>query len=183
VARFVGFAPLSLTSALSGERAEQQIPPLRAARFGRDDSLLLRSQKSGAELGSLVLEACAGLGVDGEVGAEADEVRDQLEIAADEAELAAKLLPWVGHGAGYPLPPPVREAGVEAMANHEDMGCSDHQICLSKGVIAKFVQPLDLVLAVRGTGRTGTRAGGAIRRVCSVVAHEEIAGDRTGSVL
>ncbi|MDQ1452730.1 MAG: hypothetical protein QOK38_2596 [Acidobacteriaceae bacterium] len=53
-----------------------------------------------------------GLRVDREVGAEADEVRDQLEIAADEAELAAKLLPWVGHDAGTPLPPPVREAGV-----------------------------------------------------------------------
>jgi hypothetical protein len=73
---------------------------------------LLRSQKSGAELRSLELEACVGLGVDGEVGAEADEVRDQLEIAADETELAAKLLPWVGHGAGTPRPPPVREAGV-----------------------------------------------------------------------
>ena len=45
-----------------------------------------------------------GLGVDGEVGAEADEVRDQLEIAADEAELAAKLLPWAGHGTGAPSP-------------------------------------------------------------------------------
>jgi hypothetical protein len=59
-----------------------------------------------------VEEAGVGLGVDGEVGAEADEVRDQLEIAADEAELAAKLLPWVGHGTGTPLPPPAREAGV-----------------------------------------------------------------------
>jgi hypothetical protein len=40
----------------------------------------------------------------GRVGAEADEVRDQLEIAADEAELATKLLPSAGHGAGTPLP-------------------------------------------------------------------------------
>jgi hypothetical protein len=55
-----------------------------------------------------VEEAGVGLGVDGEVGAEADEVRDQLEIAADEA----KLLPSVGHDAGTPLPPPLREAGV-----------------------------------------------------------------------
>jgi hypothetical protein len=55
------------------------------------------SEERGAEL-------CVGLGVDGEVGAEADEVRDQLEIAADETELAAKLLPWVGHGAGTPSP-------------------------------------------------------------------------------
>jgi hypothetical protein len=60
----------------------------------------------------LLEEAGVGPRVDGEVGAAADEVRDQLEIAADEAELAAKLLPWVGHDAGTPLPPPVREAGV-----------------------------------------------------------------------
>jgi hypothetical protein len=32
-----------------------------------------------------------GLGVDGEVGAEADEVRDRLEIAADEAELLLRI--------------------------------------------------------------------------------------------
>jgi hypothetical protein len=75
------------------------------ARFASDDTVLPVSYKPGAEL-------CSGLGIDGEVGAEADEVRDQLEIAADETELAAKLLPWVGHGAGTPLPPPVREAGV-----------------------------------------------------------------------
>jgi hypothetical protein len=30
------------------------------------------------------------------------------------------------------------------MANHEDVGCSEHQIRLSKGVIAKFVQSLEL---------------------------------------
>jgi hypothetical protein len=30
------------------------------------------------------------------------------------------------------------------MANHEDVGCSEHQISLSKGVIAKFVQSLEL---------------------------------------
>jgi hypothetical protein len=87
-----------------------------------------------------------GPGVDRKVGAEADEVRDQLEIAVDEA----KLLPSVGHGAGTPFPPPAREAGVEAVANHEDVGCSEHQISLSKGVIAKFVQSLKL--AARSCG-------------------------------
>jgi hypothetical protein len=51
-----------------------------------------------------VEEADVGLGVDGEVGAEANEVRDQLEIAADEAELATKLLPSAGQGAGTPSP-------------------------------------------------------------------------------
>jgi hypothetical protein len=30
------------------------------------------------------------------------------------------------------------------MPNHEDVGCSEHQIRLSKGVIAKFVQSLKL---------------------------------------
>jgi hypothetical protein len=30
------------------------------------------------------------------------------------------------------------------MANHEDVGCSEHQISLSKGVIAKLVQWLKL---------------------------------------
>ncbi|HEY1744660.1 MAG TPA: hypothetical protein VGG18_15940 [Granulicella sp.] len=30
------------------------------------------------------------------------------------------------------------------MANHEDMDCSEHQIRLSKGLTAKFVQSLEL---------------------------------------
>ena len=30
------------------------------------------------------------------------------------------------------------------MANHKDVGCSEHQIRLSKGLIAKFVQRLEL---------------------------------------
>jgi hypothetical protein len=59
-----------------------------------------------------VEDAGVGLGVDGEVGAEADEVRDQLEIAADEAKLAAELLLRIGHVTGTPSPLPVREAGV-----------------------------------------------------------------------
>jgi hypothetical protein len=45
-------------------------------------------------------------------GLEEEEGGYQTWVAADDAELAAKLLPWVGHGAGAPLPPPVREAGV-----------------------------------------------------------------------
>jgi hypothetical protein len=51
-----------------------------------------------------VEEAGVGLGVDGEVGAETDEVRDQLEIAADEAKLAAELLLRIGHVTGTPSP-------------------------------------------------------------------------------
>ena len=73
-----------------------------------------------------------GLGVDGEVGAEADEVRDELEIAADEAKLAAEFLLPVGHVTSTPSPLPVREAAVETAPNHEDVCCSEHQIRLSK---------------------------------------------------
>jgi hypothetical protein len=39
--------------------------------------------------------------------------------------------------------------------NHEDVGCSEHQIRLSKGVIAKFVKSLKLAarfLAALSTG-------------------------------
>ena len=69
-----------------------------------------------------------------------EEGRDQMWVAADDAEPAAELLLPVGYGGGTPLPPPVRERAVEAVPNHEDIDCSEHQIRLSKGVIAKFVQ-------------------------------------------
>jgi hypothetical protein len=77
VARFVGFAPLSLTSALSGDRANCRsfAQDDGAERFASDDSVLPMSHKPGAELCSLVEEAGVGPGVDREVGAEADEVR------------------------------------------------------------------------------------------------------------
>jgi hypothetical protein len=45
-------------------------------------------------------------------GLEEEEGGDQIWVAADDAELAAELLFPAGHGAGTPLPPPVREAGV-----------------------------------------------------------------------
>jgi hypothetical protein len=35
------------------------------------------------------------------------------------------------------------------VANHEDVGCSEHQIRLSKGLIAKFVQSLKLAAGLR----------------------------------
>jgi hypothetical protein len=57
---------------------------------------------------------------------EQEERGDQVWVAADDAELAAEFLPRV------PLPPPVREAAVETVPNHEDMSCSEHQIRLSK---------------------------------------------------
>jgi hypothetical protein len=43
---------------------------------------------------------------------EQEEGGDQVWVAADDAELAAELLLPVGQGAGTPLPPPVREAGI-----------------------------------------------------------------------
>jgi hypothetical protein len=43
------------------------------------------------------------------------------------------------------------------MPNHEDVGCSEHQIRLSKGFIAKFVQPLKLRSAIQA-GAPAARA-------------------------
>jgi hypothetical protein len=77
-------------------------------------------------------------------GLEQEEGGDQIWVAADDAELAAELLLSVGYGAGTPSPLPVREAAVETVPNHEDVGSSEHQSRLSKGVIAKVVQSLKL---------------------------------------
>jgi hypothetical protein len=95
---------------------------LQVLRFAQDDSVVVGfaqedfvlpvSEDFGAELGSLVEEAGVGLGVDGKVGAEADEVLDPRAIAADEAELAAEFLFPVGHVTRTPSPLPVREAAV-----------------------------------------------------------------------
>ena len=57
------------------------------------------------------------------------------------------------------------------MANHEDVGCSEHQIRLSKGVIAKFVQPLGLRSAIQARRDSG--AGCWVR---SAAAHACICG-------
>jgi hypothetical protein len=43
--------------------------------------------------------------------------------------------------------------------NHEDVGSSEHQIRLSKGLIAKFVQSLKLGSAIRA-GAPAARAAG-----------------------
>jgi hypothetical protein len=77
-------------------------------------------------------------------GLEQEEGGDQMRVAADDAELAAELLFPAGHVTRTPSPLPVREAAVETVPNHEDVGCSEHQIRLSKGLIAKFVQRLEL---------------------------------------
>jgi hypothetical protein len=84
---------------------------------------------------------------------EHEEGGDQMRVAADDAELAAEFLPRVA-----PLPPPVREAAVETVPNHEDMNCSEHQIRL--WVIAKFVQRLELGSAIQARRACGARAAG-----------------------
>jgi hypothetical protein len=43
----------------------------------------------------------------------------------------------------------VREGAVEHPSNHGDMGCPEHQIFLSKGVIGKYVFWNDLEAASR----------------------------------
>jgi hypothetical protein len=53
----------------------------------------------------------------------------------------------------------VREAAVETVPNHEDVGCSEHQSRLSKGVIAKVVQSLKLGSAIQA-GAPAARAAG-----------------------
>ena len=54
----------------------------------------------------------------------------------------------------------MREAAVETVPNHEDMNCSEHQIRLSKRVIAKFVQRLELGSAIQARRACGARAAG-----------------------
>jgi hypothetical protein len=75
-----------------------------------------------------------------QAGLEEEEGGDQMWVAADDAELAAKLSLAVGHVTPTPSPLPMREAAVETVANHEDVGCSEHQSRLSKGLIVKVVQ-------------------------------------------
>jgi hypothetical protein len=64
-----------------------------------------------------------------------------------------------GHATGPPCPLPVREGSVYQQSNVEDMGGPEHQICLSKGVIGKYVQPLELGSAIQA-GAPGARAAG-----------------------
>jgi hypothetical protein len=72
----------------------------------------LGGEVSGADAGLAMAETACSLRIDGQAGAEADEVADQLGVAADEAELAAELLLSVGHATRTPSPLPVREAAV-----------------------------------------------------------------------
>jgi hypothetical protein len=67
---------------------------------------------NGAQSHAAAAETACGLWVDGQAGADADEVADQLGVAANEAELAAELLLCVGHVTRTPSPLPVREGAV-----------------------------------------------------------------------
>jgi hypothetical protein len=58
---------------------------------------------SGAQPEASAAKAACGLGADGQADADADEIADQPDIAAD-AELAAELLLWIGHITGTPSP-------------------------------------------------------------------------------
>jgi hypothetical protein len=93
-------------------------------------------------------------------GLEQEEGGDQMWVAADDPELAAKLLFPVGHVTRTPSPLPVREAAVETVPNHEDVGCSQHQISLSKGLIAKFVQRKELGTVATARNTKSHRCGG-----------------------
>jgi hypothetical protein len=107
VARFVGFAPLSLTLRVVGDRCRLQVHTLRFAQ-GRDDRLGCGSVKL-PRLGSGEVLIIAGLE---QTGLEQEEGGDQIWVAADDAKLAAELLFPVGHVTATPFPLPVREAAV-----------------------------------------------------------------------
>jgi hypothetical protein len=106
--------------------------------------LSLTSGFAGDRRGCKSFAAVHGAVVEGQAGTEAGEVGDEVGMAVDEAELAAELLNGVGHITPYPSPLPVRERPVQHVPNHEDVGSSEHQIRLSEGLIAKFVQLLRL---------------------------------------
>jgi hypothetical protein len=78
---------------------------------------------------------------------------------ADESDLPPELPLQVGNVTRTPSPLPVREASVYQVSNHEVMGCPEHQIRLSKGVIAKFVQLLDLGSAIQADAPAARAAG------------------------
>lgn len=77
---------------------------------------------------------------------------------ADEAEPSPKLLLWRSNVTRTPSPLPVREGPVYQQSNVEDMGGPEHQIFLSKEVIAKYVQRLEL--GTRKSHRGGSISGG-----------------------
>jgi hypothetical protein len=76
------------------------------------------------------------------VGVQRQETED-IDLAGD-SELPPELFLQVGNVTRTPSPLPVREPLVYPVSNHQVMSFSEHQIRLSKGVIAKFVQPLAL---------------------------------------
>ena len=78
---------------------------------------------------------------------------------ADESELSPKLLLWRGNVTRAPSPLPVREGPVYQQSNVEDMGGPEHQIFLSKGVIGKYVQRLELGSAIQAAAPAARAAG------------------------
>jgi hypothetical protein len=106
VARSVKFASFGrFTAEVVGDLTEPHI----SARCGAPGE---RGDVSGAEPDTSASETAGGIGGDGQAGAEADEVADQVGVATDEAELATELLLSVGHVTRTPSPLPVREAAV-----------------------------------------------------------------------
>jgi hypothetical protein len=86
-----------------------------------------------------------------------------VEVAGDCRSFAPLRMTIRGGGVTRdPLPLPVREGLVYQVSNHEVMDCPEHQIRLSKGITAKFVQPLDLGSAIQA-GAPATRVLGSLR--------------------
>jgi hypothetical protein len=78
---------------------------------------------------------------------------------ADESELSPELLLWTGNVTRTPSPLPVRERLVYHVSHHQVMGFSEHQIRLSKGVIAKLVQRKELGSAIQADAPAARAAG------------------------
>ena len=91
------------------------------------------------------------------VGVQRQETED-IDLAGD-SELSPELLLWRGNVTRTPSPLPVREPLVYDVSNHEVMDCPEHQIRLSEGVIAKFVQRKNLGSAIQA-GAPAARAAG-----------------------
>jgi hypothetical protein len=91
------------------------------------------------------------------VGVQRQETED-IDLAGD-SELSPELLLWRGNVTRTPSPLPVREPLVYDVSNHEVMDCPEHQIRLSKGVIAKFVQLLDLGSTIQADAPAARAAG------------------------
>jgi hypothetical protein len=86
------------------------------------------------------------------------EMREDIDVSGD-AKLPPELPLQVGNVTRTPSPLPVRERLVYHVSNHQVMSCSEHQIRLSKGVIAKFVQRKNLGSAIQADASAARAAG------------------------